>query len=188
MKKEEIRSMWVAVILLAIILIMSIGFAAYTQTLTIGGTNDLTVKRAAWSVHWNTSYNTTGYNLSSGSQSIGTPNVTATGVTFTTTLNEIGEFAEFTVQAQNDGTIDAQLTDITISGLSAAQQAYTSVKVTYDGTDYTSSQTGLSTALNANDTKLVKIRVEYVEPATAGSLPTADQTITLTVSFDYTSV
>ena len=188
MKKEEIRSMWVAVVLLAIILIMSIGFAAYSQTLNIGGTNDLIVKRAAWSVHWNTSYNTNGYQLTTGSQSIGTPNVTNTDVTFTTTLNEIGEFAEFTVQAQNDGTIDAQLSAITISGLSAAQQAYTAVTVTYAGTPYTSSQTGLSTALNAGNTALVKVRVEYIEPATAGSLPTADQTISLTVSFDYDSV
>lgn len=192
MRKEEKRILWTAVILLIIIAAMSVGFAAYATTLKIGGnSNNLTVKKQTWSVHWNTTYNTNGYKLNTDSQSIGTPSVQNNTVTFTTTLNKIGEFADFTVQAINDGTIDAKLTGITISGLTTEQKKYVTAKVNYGGTDYTDSQSGLNVSLpstSGSNTKDVTLRVEYKEPKSADDLPQADQQITLTVTFDYASV
>jgi hypothetical protein len=57
-------------------------------------------------------------------------------MTYTVTLNEPGDFYEFTINVVNDGTIDAVLSSINLTELTAAQQKYITHVVTYNGTDY----------------------------------------------------
>lgn len=188
-KKSKSAQSIIVYALAAAIVFMSIGFATYAATLNIGGAGNnaqVTVKKAKWSVHW-VNGGSSDFVASTGSQPFATSSVTDTDVSFTTTLNKPGDFAEFTVQATNDGTFDAVLTGVTLGGVSAAQDAYIDYSLTYNnGTPYTASTSGLNIALDAGDTHDVVVRVEYVQPVSESALPTeSDVTLYLTASLDY---
>lgn len=169
------------VLLIIAVIAMTIGFAQYTAKLNINGT--VNVKKASWSVH----YVENDITESTGSVKADTTktSVSKTDYKFTVTLEKPGDFYEATVKITNDGTLDAKLTDLTMGGLSAENQKYLTYTVTYDGTDYTASQTGLNLELKAGETKNVKVRVAYILPTNSADLPSEDTTVTVTGSFDY---
>lgn len=188
-KKRNSQTIIIAVLAVAV-LFMSIGFAAFSQTLNIQSSVD--VSEAKWDIHWDTS----SYAKSAGSVDIlnpsktanSSPTLTNTDISFGAKLEKPGDYAEFTVNAVNAGTFDAKLTAITISPeLTAAQQKYLSYTVTYAGTEYHTSTSGLNVSLPAksSNTVTVKVRVDYNQPTNAADLPSADTTIAATISFDY---
>ncbi len=183
MEKKKNGQMAVILVLAVAILFMSVGFATYASTLTINGT--ATVKANKWSVH----YVDTTYAETTGSQQATSKTITNTDVTYSVTLTKPGDFYEFSINVINDGSFDAVLKAITMTPLDQAQSKYLTYTLTYDGTAYTASQTGLSLSLpctaNSN-TKVVKVRVQYVQPENSSDLPTAsDVDVTLTASLDY---
>ncbi len=187
-KKRNSQTIIIAVLAVAV-LFMSVGFALFAQTLNIQG--NVQVEPAKWSVRWDS----TSYQKSTGSVDILDGNLTAnsgptltnTDVTFGAKLAKPGDFAEFTINAINDGTFDAQLTAITLTSLTAAQAKYLEYTVTYNGVEYDASATGLSIDLPATGTNTVtvKVNVKYVQPENAAELPATQQTVSLSASFDY---
>lgn len=187
-KKRNSQTIIIAVLAVAV-LFMSVGFALFAQTLNIQG--NVQVEPAKWSVRWDS----TSYQKSTGSVDILDGNLTAnsgptltnTDVTFGAKLTKPGDFAEFTINAINDGTFDAQLTAITLTSLTAAQAKYLEYTVTYNGVEYDASATGLSIDLPATGTNTVtvKVNVKYVQPENAAELPATQQTVSLSASFDY---
>ena len=187
-KKRNSQTIIIAILAVAV-LFMSVGFAAFAQTLNIQG--NVTVEPTKWSVHWDTtSYSqTTGsVPVLNGSLTTGTtPTLTNTDVTFGARLTKPGDFAEFSIDAINDGDFDAKLTSITLSPLTTAQSKYLTYTVTYNGVEYSATTTGLNISLPATGTNTVtvKVRVEYITPGQASELPTEATNITLSASFDY---
>ena len=187
-KKRNSQTIIIAVLAVAV-LFMSVGFALFAQTLNIQG--NVQVEPAKWSVRWDSG----SYQKSTGSVDILDGNLTAnsgptltnTDVTFGAKLAKPGDFAEFTINAINDGTFDAQLTAITLTSLTAAQAKYLEYTVTYNGVEYDASATGLSIDLPATGTNTVtvKVNVKYVQPENAAELPATQQTVSLSASFDY---
>ena len=187
-KKRNSQTIIIAVLAVAV-LFMSVGFALFAQTLNIQG--NVQVEPAKWSVRWDS----TSYQKATGSVDILDGNLTAnsgptltnTDVTFGAKLTKPGDFAEFTINAINDGTFDAQLTAITLTSLTAAQAKYLEYTVTYNGVEYDASATGLSIDLPATGTNTVtvKVNVKYVQPENAAELPATQQTVSLSASFDY---
>lgn len=187
-KKRNSQTIIIAVLAVAV-LFMSVGFALFAQTLNIQG--NVQVEPAKWSVRWDS----TSYQKATGSVDILDGNLTAnsgptltnTDVTFGAKLAKPGDFAEFTINAINDGTFDAQLTAITLTSLTAAQAKYLEYTVTYNGVEYDASATGLSIDLPATGTNTVtvKVNVKYVQPENAAELPATQQTVSLSASFDY---
>ena len=96
-----------------------------------------------------------------------------------------GDFYETTISAKNYGTFNATMKAITMSTLTAAQQKYLTYTVTYDGTTYSASQSGLSSALATNAAKDVKIRLEYLQPTDSADLPQTDVDVTISGRLDY---
>lgn len=161
---------------------MTVGFALYTSVLTINGT--ATVKSNTWSVH----YVDTTYAESTGSKAATSKTITDTDVTYSVTLDKPGDFYEFTIDVINDGSFNANLKSITMSTLTEAQAKYLTYTVTYDGTAYNATQTGLSNLLpyaSGSNTKTVKVRVEYIQPEKSSDLPATPADVTLTASLDY---
>ena len=160
------QQMLIAALIVAIVT-MSIGFAitSYTTTLAIEG-NTVTAKAAKWDVHFDdASYSET---------------------TYAVTL-EPKQIYEATVTVENEGTFDANLTALTLSGLSADQAKYIHYSVFYNGTEYTASNNSLSISLpKTSGTATVKVRVEYYLPDAATDLPASDVQLTLTSSLTYT--
>ncbi len=177
--KKSLNASTLSILLLSIaFIVMSVGFAAYAQTLNING--NVTAKKAEWKVQFKE--NT--YAETSGSVEASSHTLTTTTMSYDITLNP-GEFYEFTVDVENAGTIAATLKSITLSGLSDAEKKYINYTVTYDSTAYSATTTGLSNDLAANAVKTAKVRVEYVFPENSTDLPSEDVKLSLTASLDY---
>lgn len=183
MEKKKNTQLIIIGVLSFAILFMSVGFATYATNLTINGTT--TFGQSKWSVHFDTT--AANFVVTSGSQTI-SKNVGNTSITYTTTLHEPGEFAEFTVPVINDGTYDAKLTALTMT---APSQDYVSYTVWYNGSPYTASAPSLNIDLPCDTTNdankaSVKVRVEYVQPESSSALPeSADVPVELALSLDY---
>ena len=182
MEKKKNVQIFVIVALSFALLFMSVGFATYASTLTINGT--ATVRANKWSVH----YVSASYAEITGSVAVTSKTITDTDFTYAVTLDKPGDFYEATVNVVNDGTFDAVLNSLTMNTLTDAQKKYLTYTVTYDGTAYTASQTGLNSSLpyaTGSNTKAVKVRVEYVQPESSTDLPQESIDVTLTASLDY---
>ena len=105
------------VALVAVILVMAVGYAAFAQTLTINSSATVTDQTKNWNVHYDTTKKTgagvvdatTG---TGGTQApSGTIGYDGTGQTATiaATLNQPGDKVVFTLTIKNDGTINAKL-------------------------------------------------------------------------------
>ena len=188
-KKRNSQTIIIAILAVAV-LFMSVGFAAFAQTLNIQG--NVRVEATTWSVHWdNSSYSKASGSVDILNQSLtagSSPTLSNTDVTFGAKLEKPGDYAEFSINAINDGDFDAKLTSITLSPLTAAQSKYLTYTVTYNGTDYTETTTGLNVALpktNGSNTVTVTVRVAYITPGNANELPTEATNVSLTASFGY---
>ncbi len=184
MKKNFDYSMFVIIGLLVAVVVMSVGYAQFSQVLEMNGT--ATVSQSKWDI----GFVPTSYKEGTGSVTVAEENRTLNGTTMTYSVSLLkpGEFYEFTVDVKNSGTFNANLTGLTMQALSTAQQKYLKYVITYDGQEYEVSQNDLSVALNSNATKTVKVRVEYIQPADSADLPQSAQTITLNASLSYTQV
>ena len=182
MEKNRNSQVMIIAFLAFAILFMTVGFALFATQLTIHGT--ATVSPSKWSVH----YVTNTYAESTGSVAADSTNITNTDVTYTVTLAQPGDFYEFTINVINDGTFDATLTALTMTALTTAQQKYLTYTVTYDNVDYTATNSSLSLSLphtSGSNTKVVKVRVAYIQPENSADLPQDSVNVTLNASLDY---
>ena len=189
MRKEKNVQMLVIVLLAVAVVAMSIGFAGYSQILNIGGGPEgsgatVNVKPTSWKIHFlETTYKEktgTGY-VASTSHTVG-----ETDVTFETNLVKPGDTFEFEIDIKNDGNFDANLKNITMTALTAAQAKFLSYKINYDGTDYTQSTPNISNStLNVGVTKKATVTVKYLQPASEADLPQTETPVSLTASFGF---
>ncbi len=181
MRKENNVQNYVIVILSITLLVMAVGFAAFSQNLSISSST-ATFKKAKWDVH----FDTTTFTETSTITASPAPTLSNTNVSFTVTLNKPGDVYSFRISAKNFGTIDAKMTGITMSGLTADQAKYVSYTITYAGEEYTSTTSNLNFPLAAEGSHSVVVTVKYLLPADAADLPSEqDQTVNLSAAFDY---
>lgn len=112
--------------IIILLLLISIGFAYLTSTLDLHGITFLS--KQTWDVHFEN------VQVKEGSVESGTPQIDSnrTTVTFMTNLKVPGDYFEFTVDAKNDGTIDAMIKTYSLTELTEEQQKYLEYIVTYD--------------------------------------------------------
>ena len=95
----------------AIILLMAIGYAAFSSQLQINGTSNI-------SSNWDIRITNITSSLSGGATNATEPtydNENGLTASFSTNLTSPGDYAEYTIEVSNLGSIDATLTDIEIS-------------------------------------------------------------------------
>ena len=178
MKKSIGFSAVIIGLLVVAIVAMSVGFAVFSSNLEINGTT--TVQ----STNWNIQFDEDSYEETVGSETT-TPSFNVTSMTYAVTLTEPGDFYEFTVNVENTGTFDAQLTGITMTDLTPEQEKYLTYTLTYANTPYTSSQSSLAIDLAHGSTTPVKVRVEYIQPNDPADLPDETTPITLNATLNY---
>ena len=182
MEKQRNTQMLVIAVLAVAVLTMSVGFASFTQTLNING--NTTVSASSWNVKFATDT----YAESSGSVTVDSADrtITGTSITYAVKLTKPGDFYEFTIDVKNSGTVNANLTGVTLSSLTAEQSKYLTYTLTYDSTPYSASASKLSVLLSANGgTVPVKVRVEYIQPTNPDDLPQSEVVVPLTASLSY---
>ena len=179
MRQEKGLQNIIIVVLAIAVLVMSVGFATYSETLNINGTATFTA--AKWDVRFDKSTQNETSTLKST-----THTVDDRAISYSVTLPKPGSTFTFTVNVKNYGTIDAALKKITMTGLTEAQQAYITHTVNYGGTTYTQTTDNIGTVLAAsgNQSVTVTVTVSY-NLAAANQLPEEDQEVSLNVSFDY---
>lgn len=153
----------------AVVMLASVAYAAFTQLLTINGTGTA-------SGQWNVKI--TGITRSAGTgvtDAVGTPSFTDTTATFDAELGYPGATATYDVTVTNSGTIPAKLTSISdIATTNAAAPTYITYAV--------SGVTAGTTTLAAGSTNVVKVTVTW---SGASSPATANESKTLTLDLNY---
>jgi hypothetical protein len=171
-----------SVFCLAVVALMGIAYASFTQQLTINGTG--TVTGSKWSIYF------TNVSEAKTTGTVGT--VTApkgTGTTaltdFVATLSKPGSSVTYTFDVVNAGNYDAKIGSVTIptptctgTGDNADTDAtnvcnYVTYTLTYaDGTKINTNDT-----LNAGETKSLKLTLSYSDFTDETKLPSNDVTI-----------
>lgn len=154
--------------LLAAILIMAVGYALLSQSLTINGTANIT---SNWDVKIT--------NITEGTPTGSATNVspatfTGTSATFNVNLVKPGDKMVYQITVSNEGTLNAKLTGMTVSPESEAD---TGIYYRVSGVEQN------VTKLDAGQTNTVTVEVGWV--ATDTSTPTV-KTVPLTVNLTYT--
>ena len=171
--------------LLAVVLVMAVGYAAFAQQLTINGTSTITSK---WDVHMTNGTTTPVAGVTGATAPTGTLNVAAGGLKadFTASLVSPGDTVTFTVPIVNKGTIDAVLDTITLSSSTAGmvidQDGLTAT--TQDGNiKYTVTSPKTTTLAKSTGTDKVTVVAEYVNSANQGSSQNVAAQLTVTMNY-----
>ena len=166
-------------IITLLIMCFGIGYAYLTTTLSINGVTDVDANN--WDVYFDNANVTNG--SVTGEQEIEAPTITSdTEVEFHVRLKEPGEFYEFTIDAKNDGTIDAMVESISkkVNG-GTTIPAYLNYTVTYqDGGEIAQNH-----LLAHESLETLKVRVEYRTDIDPSVLPTSAQSLTLSFDVEY---
>ena len=169
------------IILVILVLVISIGFALLSSTHFINGVS--TIKNSSWDVHFSNLVVSPGSVIPISSAEIENDKL---NISYSVTLDQPGDYYEFTVDVVNEGTIDAKLSSLPeITGVSAEQDVYTNYSFRH--TDNTPIKVGevIETGASTN----FKVRVEYDDSITTdGQLPKTDQQLDLQVKMVYEQV
>ena len=169
----------IAIAIIFLLLCISIGYAALSSNLNINGSSQ--IKNAQWNIYWNNVQITSGSVTPIANPVIDTNKTT---VTYEVHFNTPGDFFEFTVDAKNNGSIDAMI-DSVISKLNGTEITslpdYLDYHVTFlDGSSVVSGR-----GLYAGTKDTYKVRVEYKKDISASELPSTDQNLNFSFTVTY---
>ncbi|MDO4996315.1 MAG: DUF6273 domain-containing protein [Bacilli bacterium] len=168
-------------VIIVLLLLISIGFAYLSTTLNIAGSS--IVHGNKWQVIWDD----TSVDVISGSVTADTPTVdnNKTTVSYDITLNSPGDYYEFSVDAFNNGTIDAMVDTISFaykennSNVTLPNCIKHTVKYA-DGTDISSKD-----LLPAGQKQKYYINIEYDRNVTTSNMISTNRTFTVTIKVTY---
>ena len=162
-------------ILFLLILGLGIGFAYLSTQLNINGATN--VLGSKWSVYFDNIV------VSEGSMEAELPTIDTnkTTVDFGVTLANPGDYYEFTVDAINDGTINAMIDSIEMTELNADVSKYLDYKITYSNGE----EIVENDLLMANKTKSYKILVVFKKDVTASDLSEENTSLNLSFTANY---
>ena len=177
------------VVLVAVILVMAVGYAAFTQQLTINTTANITNQTTNWNIHYDTG-KTTGAGVvdaSMGSGGTTAPNGSisydGTGQTATinATLNQPGDSVKFTLTIKNDGTIKALLGTPTVA--TVAGDSNVDPLIVQEGNIIFTVAEPAKTTLNAGEETTMTVTAEFANSAeSVGDTTTSSITVTTTAT------
>ena len=159
------------------VLCMGIGFAYLTSNLTITG--NTSVSGNSWNIYFtNVQVNEDSVDASVVPTTSGT---NTTSIDYTVTLDKPGDFYEFTVDAVNNGTIDAMIQSVNMTSLDTDVEKYLTYTATYlDGTPL-----AYNDVLKKNKTATYKVRVEFKKNISGSDLSEEDVNLNLTFGVNY---
>jgi len=158
---------------------LSIGFAAFSQILTVNGTG--TLKGNDWKIIFADLQTPT-----TVGETTTTANIDMAGTTlaFDVELVFPGDKATYEFKVKNTGTIDAKVSAVTLTGVTEAAAQKISYTLTYaDGTAIAAND-----VLNSGDEEDLLLTVEFDPTATSDDLPTTDFAFTLGATITYIQI
>ena len=178
MRKRKKLNLFMGSIL--VLLGIGIGYAFLTTNLSIQGIAG--VDSNTWNVYFDNVQVTNGSVSGEQVTQVPTIDTNKTTVNYHVRLKEPGDFYEFTVDAKNDGSIDAMI-DTVISTLNDSSlttlPSYLNYNVTYDD----GFQIAKNHLLEAGTFETYRIRLEYRSDINAYDLPSDAQTLDFSFTF-----
>ena len=158
---------------------MTVGFAAINTTLQLIGT--LNISRTTWNIHWE---NPTKVGGVTATQDVHLKSGDDTTVEYQVKLDNQGDYYEFTVDAKNDGTIDAMITNISnkiYENNVEVNPTYLESTITYaDGKTIENNH-----LLAAGKKETYKVKVAYKTGLYADQLPDSEKTYNYRFTVTY---
>ena len=174
MKKKNKKNK--GLLIVALILCITIGYAALTTTLNITGNSE--IKNAKWDIHF---ANLVVDDTSVEASTPATIDANKTTVNYTVNLVKPGDSYAFSVDVVNEGTIDGMISTITNTGLTAEQQKYVDYSITYANGVELKEKDGLKAGAKKN----IKVKVKYKDDLNPEDLPKNTETLDLTFTVEY---
>ena len=173
--RNRVISMKILFFMVILFFGMGIGYASISTSLVIDGTTD--IDHSSWDIHF------ANVQVESGSVTADTPVITDdTSVSFSASLENPGDYYEFTVDVVNNGTMDAKLNAITITPvLTAEQQKFFSYDVSYENPFPIT----VGDTLFAGQTEKLHIKFQYLVSDDTSDYPTEDTSFDFSVSMNY---
>ena len=184
------KKMTTRLVLVALLLMITLGYAFLTANLNINGTSK--IKDARWNIHFaNLALTDGSVTLGEGDSAAVITENNTTEVTYAVTLTKPGDFYEFTVDAVNEGTIDGMVNLVTSTMKEGTGEAvnitdsnlppYLSYSATYsDGKKIEKNH-----SLKSGKSEKYKVRIEFKKDITATQLPGAEKSFTFNFQVDY---
>lgn len=174
--KYNYKRTFVGLFLFLLVLGIGIAYATLTTNLSINGTSH--VKSSRWDVHFENVQE-----LPANVTATTKPTITNdTTINFGVTLEKPGDYYCFTVDLVNAGTLDARLSEITITPeLTTDQESYFYYDAYYF--DYTDLNEG--DALSAGEMETIFIAVGYIEQDDITLYPSDDVYFDFSVTLNY---
>ena len=154
-KKRRLEdNVYVISIVVLLLVAVTVAYSLVSTSLTINGITN--IRRSEWDVHMDTVNVVTGRDLV-----VSPPTVdgNTTIVNFAINLNKVNDLYEFTIDAYNEGTVDAKVSNVVKSGLTSEQEGYVEYDITYaDGSEIHEGD-----YLGAGERKKLKVKVKYIQ-------------------------
>ncbi|MEI3508120.1 MAG: InlB B-repeat-containing protein [Bacilli bacterium] len=165
MRRENKKRNKIIIGLISLLLLMTVGYAAFQTNLNIKGTSKI-------SSNWNIRItNVTSGNKTGNAENAKTPTWTNLTASMEANLYEKGDAMEYEVTVENKGTFDAKLEDI-ITNIKSNNEA---IKISFSG--YTKGE-----KLYKNTSKTVNVKIEYNKDFN-GTPPTNSSEVEITLDY-----
>ena len=175
------------VALVAVVLVMAVGYAAFAQTLTINSKATVTEQSQNWNVHYDTT-KTTGAGVVDATTGtggttapLGTIGYDGTGQTATinATLNQPGDKVKFTLTIINDGTINASLGTPVVALSGEGEDTNDDALIVHQGNIIFTVTAPADNAIAADEETTMTVTAEFDENAqSVGTTTTSSITVT----------
>ena len=169
-------------LLLLTVLFISIGYAILQTNLNITGTANM--NNPTWDIHWNNVQVTTGSVTGSNVTTAANIDSAKTTVSYSIKLPKPGDYYEFTVDAVNDGSIDAMIETITVKlddETITTLPEFLDYSFTYNNGDSLAE----NQALDANSSETFKVKVVFKEDIDIDDLPENPESYDFSFSIKY---
>ena len=183
MRRNKTKKTKLVALLLILVLLISVGYAALTTNLRING--NATIKAQSWSVYFDNIVVDSNNSVASVTTAP-TLSDNDTTITWNVSMDTPGQVYQFNVDVVNDGSIDAMVStatnSIVTSTLTAEQQEYLDYTIKYvNGADI--EQYDL---LEAGETKTITVKLLFKQDIDPEDLPaTAQNGISLSYTANY---
>lgn len=168
--------------LLAVILVMGVGYAAFTQQLTITGTAKIT---STWNVHMTQTGASATPSSTTGSNGRVTVNGDGLTATFNASLISPGDQITYIVPIENTGTIAAKLNNLVLSSSDSDMQISGTTATSQSGNiRFTVTSPGDGVLDAETGTTNLTVVAEFVDKA-SGNANANNETANLTVTLTY---
>lgn len=161
-------------VLLVALLSLTMAYAALSTVLNISGNAEVVASN--WDIHFDNA------TVVSGSSTTDVPVINSNKLSFSTTLNNPGDYYRFTVDVVNGGTIDAMIESFAkINDLTDEQKKFLKFDIMYtDGLSLSEKQ-----LLSKNSSKNITVEVMFRKDISVDDLPTSAVNLDLSFSIVY---